>query len=52
VDPSLRTPTVQQWSLTVQREITRNMMVEVGYVGSESYHTKIAVNGNGASTLV
>src|SRR5438876_4024184 len=52
VDPSLRTPTVQQWSLTVQREITRNMMVEVGYVGSESYHTNIAVNGNGAAPLV
>src|SRR5438034_517777 len=52
VDPSLRTPTIQQWSLTVQREITRNMMVEVGYVGSESYHTNIAVNGNGASPLV
>jgi hypothetical protein len=52
VDPNLRTPTIQQWSLTVQRELTRNMMLEVGYVGSESYHTNIAVNGNSASPLV
>src|SRR5262249_8442961 len=52
VDPNLRTPTVQQWSLTVQRELTKNMMLEVGYVGSESYHTNISVNGNAASPLV
>src|SRR2546422_2027173 len=52
VDPNLATPTIQQWSLTVQRQITKNMMLEVGYVGSESYHTNIAVNGNGPSPIV
>src|SRR5439155_293266 len=36
VDPVLFTPTSQQWSLTVERGITRDLMLSVGYVGSES----------------
>src|SRR5439155_18626751 len=46
VDPNLFTPTVQQWSLTVQRQLTKNMMLEVGYVGSESYYTNLTQNVN------
>ncbi|PYS17099.1 MAG: hypothetical protein DMG15_00290, partial [Acidobacteria bacterium] len=52
VDPNLSTPTIQQWSLTVQRELTKNMMLELGYVGSESYHTNLATNANSAPPQV
>ncbi len=52
VDPNLSTPTIQQWSLTVQRELTQNMMFEVGYVGSESYHTNITQNANVAPPVL
>jgi Carboxypeptidase regulatory-like domain len=38
LDPVMHTPTLQQWSLTVQRSISQNLMVEVSYVGSEAYH--------------
>ncbi len=46
VDPVLRTPTSQQWSLTIERGITRDLMLSVGYVGSQSYHTPLSVNAN------
>src|SRR5262245_10643994 len=48
VDPNLFTPAHQQWSLTVDSGITRNLMLQVGYVGSESYHTPLALHANSA----
>lgn len=35
VDPSLRTPYLQQWGLNAQYELTPNTLVEVGYVGTK-----------------
>src|SRR3989454_6044439 len=52
VDPVLFTPTSQQWSLTIERGITRDLMLSVGYVGSESYHTPLSVNANAIQPLV
>jgi hypothetical protein len=46
VDPNLFTPTIQQWNLTVERGITKDVMLQVGYVGSQSYHTPLAMNAN------
>ncbi len=37
-DPDFTTPTVQQWSLGVQREIFRNAVVELSYVGTKGDH--------------
>jgi Carboxypeptidase regulatory-like domain/TonB-dependent Receptor Plug Domain len=48
IDPVLRTPTSQQWSLTIDRGITRDLLLSVGYVGSESFHTPLSVNSNAA----
>jgi hypothetical protein len=54
VDPNLRTPYVQQWNLSVQREIGWNTSVTVSYVGNKG--TKLyraidlnqaVINGNG-----
>jgi hypothetical protein len=34
-DPGLRTPYVQSWNLNIQREVSRTMAFEVGYVGTK-----------------
>src|SRR5205809_564467 len=52
VDPVLFTPTSQQWSLTIERGIARDLMLSVGYVGSESYHTPLSVNANALYPVV
>src|SRR5881296_1453799 len=46
IDPDLHMPTVQQWSLTVERELAQDLMVEAGYVGSQSYHISSTVDMN------
>ena len=46
------TPTIQEWSLTVERQITRDLMIAVGYVGSESYHTNITMDSNTAAPQI
>lgn len=35
IDPNYKTPYDQQWNLSVQREVTRNFVVEVAYVGTK-----------------
>ena len=46
VQPDLRTPTVESWSLKVEREIFSNTSLSVGYVGSHSYHGLLSVDAN------
>ena len=46
IDPDMFTPTVQMWNFTVERQLTRNLMLEVGYVGSQSYHTSTLIDTN------
>ena len=38
VQPDLRTPTVESWSLKVEQQLAPNTTVSVGYVGSHGYH--------------
>jgi hypothetical protein len=52
VDPNLFTPTIQQWSFTVEHELTKDLMLSVGYVGSQSYHTSLSINANTAPPQV
>jgi hypothetical protein len=34
------TPNTQQWNLTLQRELTRKWVLEIGYVGTHSIHLR------------
>jgi hypothetical protein len=46
------TPTIQQWTFTVERQLTKNLMLQVGYVGSQSYHTNLSMDTNTAPPQV
>jgi hypothetical protein len=46
VQPDLRTPTVESWSLKVEQQITPSTSVGVSYVGSHGYHELLSVDGN------
>jgi hypothetical protein len=35
---TVRLPTVQGWNLTVEHQLTKDMSLQVAYVGSEAYH--------------
>ena len=37
-DPNLKTPTVHQWNLTIQRELPFRFVSEVGYIGKHGTH--------------
>ncbi|HZU42080.1 MAG TPA: TonB-dependent receptor, partial [Terriglobales bacterium] len=49
VDPNLVTPYMQQWHLTVQREMPADSVLEVGYVGSKGTKLFTFFNGNQAA---
>jgi hypothetical protein len=46
--PNEPTAIVQQWQLTVERELVRNLLVEVGYVGSHGYDGQRRIDYNQA----
>ena len=46
VDHNYRNAYVQSWNLNVQRELTRNMTIMVGYFGSSGTHLRISRNIN------
>jgi hypothetical protein len=46
VQPDMYTPTVVEYSLKLERQISSNASVSVGYVGSHGYHELIGVDAN------
>jgi hypothetical protein len=52
VDPNFHTPALQQWSLSVERQLTKDMSLLVSYVGSESYHLITNIDTNVAQPQV
>ncbi|MFZ0522979.1 MAG: carboxypeptidase regulatory-like domain-containing protein [Candidatus Acidiferrales bacterium] len=46
VQPNLKSPTLISWSLRVQRELSPNTSLTVGYVGSHGYHEIIGLDAN------
>ncbi len=46
VQPDLRTPTIDSWSLKIEQQITPNTSLSVGYVGSHGYHELLSADAN------
>jgi len=46
IDQNAKTPTVEEWNLTVERAITPNMSLRVSYTGSHGYHMLVAADPN------
>jgi hypothetical protein len=46
VQPDLRTPTVESWSVKVEREISPGTSLSVGYLGSHGYHGLLSADAN------
>jgi hypothetical protein len=46
VQPDMKTPTLVSWSLRVQRELSPNTSLTLGYVGSHGYHELVGVDAN------
>lgn len=47
-DPNLRTPFVNQWNLNIQRQIFKDTILEVAYVGNKGTHMFRMLNANQA----
>ncbi|HUO32844.1 MAG TPA: carboxypeptidase-like regulatory domain-containing protein [Bryobacteraceae bacterium] len=46
VQPNAKTPTVEEWRLTIERQLDRNSVLRVAYVGSFGYHGLLSVDPN------
>jgi hypothetical protein len=46
VDPNLKTPRTHQWSFDIQREVARNTILDIAYIGRRAYHLLGAYNVN------
>jgi len=50
--PDMKTPTLISWSLRVEREISPNTALTIGYVGSHGYHELIGVDANEPTPVI
>jgi len=46
VQPDLKTPTVESYSLKIEQQITPNTSLAIGYVGSHGYHELLSIDAN------
>ncbi|HUN63118.1 MAG TPA: carboxypeptidase-like regulatory domain-containing protein [Candidatus Sulfotelmatobacter sp.] len=46
VQPNLQTPTVETWSLKIERQLWSNTTLALGYVGSHGYHELLSLDAN------
>jgi len=46
VQPDMKTPTLISWSLRIDRELSPNTSLTIGYVGSHGYHELIGLDAN------
>jgi hypothetical protein len=46
VQPDLKTPTVESWSLKVEQELSANTSLGISYVGSHGYHELLSADAN------
>ncbi len=48
-DPNLRTPFVHQWNFSIQRQLLRDTVLEIAYVGNKGTHMFRMMNANQAT---
>jgi len=46
VQPDAKTPTVEEWNFTIERQLDRNTSLRVAYVGSFGYHGFLSIDPN------
>jgi hypothetical protein len=46
VQPNLKTPTVESWSLKIEQELSANTSLGVSYIGSHGYHELLSADAN------
>jgi hypothetical protein len=46
VQPDLKTPTVESWTLKIDQQLTPTTTLSVGYIGSHGYHELLSVDAN------
>ena len=46
VDANAKTPAVNEWNFTIEQQVSSNMSVRIGYVGSFGYHGMLSVDPN------
>jgi len=52
VQPDLRTPTVETWTLKVEQQISDSTSLGVAYVGSHDYHEFLSIDANVPSPTI
>ena len=52
VQPDMYTPAVESWSLRINRELTANTYLSIGYVGSHGYHQLVGVDANAPMPVI
>ena len=48
IDPNLKTPRTHQWSFNIQRQVAKDTIIDVAYIGRRAYHLLGAYNVNQA----
>jgi Carboxypeptidase regulatory-like domain/TonB-dependent Receptor Plug Domain len=46
VQANAKTPTVEEWHLTIEQQLDRQTVVRIGYIGSHGYHGLLSVDPN------
>ena len=46
IQPNAQTPTVEEWNLRVEQQLSQNTVLRIAYVGSHGYHGMISVDPN------
>jgi Carboxypeptidase regulatory-like domain/TonB-dependent Receptor Plug Domain len=46
IQQDAKTPTVEEWNISVEQQLSRNMALRVAYVGSHGYHGLLSIDPN------
>jgi len=52
VQPDLKTPTVESWSLKIDQQLPGGILFSVGYVASHGYHEILSIDANLPSAVI